>query len=209
MKLSWSHKLFFKINKQIGKRPLWDTFMIFCARWLIRILVAIFAIWLFFSDQNIFYPEIVIGENGFLREQSFLQFFNIIFFFFVIIFSFLMNYIFALIWRRPRPIKEFPEINTLIHTMGTWKSFPSDHTISSVILLFGVFWFGMPLWAVFLFSLSVILIPFSRIFVGVHYPRDIVGGFVFALLGFLLSLGFVLLFNVNSFLTQLYLEYIL
>lgn len=92
--------------------------------------------------------------------------------------------------QRPRPYVTFNDIRILIPTPSEF-SFPSGHTSSSFAAA-GVFYsnlpkkFGIP--AVILAG----LIGLSRMYVGVHYPTDVIAGVI---MGILLSYGAELLVN--------------
>ena len=90
---------------------------------------------------------------------------------------------------RPRP---FAEIEALIPMITKAKdfSFPSGHTTASfavalVMLRMLPKKFGIP--AVVLAA----LVAFSRLYLGVHYPTDVLTGFVIALVGSMLSVWIV------------------
>ena len=90
---------------------------------------------------------------------------------------------------RPRP---FTEIEALIPMITKPKdfSFPSGHTTASfavalVMLRMLPKKFGIP--AVVLAA----LVAFSRLYLGVHYPTDVLAGFVIALVGSTLSVWIV------------------
>lgn len=162
---SWSHKLFFKINQQIGKRPWLDAVMIFCARWLIGILSIIFI--LFIGNSA--------GWLSLFDDEFSLIF--ILFFGGFAVLNFIVSYLVATIWKHPRPIREFPETRVLIHTLGTWKSFPSDHTMIATLLSMGILGLvGAHSWLFIFFVCATLLVGVGRVYVGVHYPRDILGG---------------------------------
>jgi len=171
MKLSWSHKLFFLINAQIGKRSWLDKLMYFCASWLIYVLGAVILVWgtFFLGSYN---------------PSTFILFFKLLLT--SIICGIGLCYVFAVLWRHPRPIREFPQTKLLLHTIETWKTFPSDHTTISFIFAFITIIVGVPVLFGILLVLLASLVAVGRIYVGVHYPRDIAGGivvaFVFALL---------------------------
>ena len=83
---------------------------------------------------------------------------------------------------RPRPFLTIAELVPLVKPPQSY-SFPSVHTVSS----FSVAW--ILLWSrerkairyvVFIFAL---LMAFSRLYVGVHYPSDVLTGMLLAFLG--------------------------
>lgn len=162
MKLSWSQKLFLKINKYQGKSKWRDIFFMYLAEWLIYLLGLIVLWWgiLFLdSDKFRFFVELILIAG---------------------IFGLIDNWLIAFVWKHPRPIIQFPEIKTLFNPIEQWKAFPSDHTTSSFVLIFTVLFFNPPFWFGLFLVLFGLLIGFSRIYCGVHYPRDILGGIGFA-----------------------------
>ena len=90
---------------------------------------------------------------------------------------------------RPRPFTEIQGLVPLI-TKPTDFSFPSGHTTASfavalVMLRMLPGKYGIP--AVVLAA----LIAFSRLYLGVHYPTDVLAGFLVALMGSILSVWIV------------------
>jgi undecaprenyl-diphosphatase len=80
--------------------------------------------------------------------------------------------------REPRPAVTEPESKQLFKPSMSWKSFPSDHAMSAFLLFFVALIFGLPgAWAMLVLALWVV---FGRLYAGVHYPIDFIGGFFVA-----------------------------
>lgn len=81
--------------------------------------------------------------------------------------------------QRPRPFLELVNVNTLLQT-GADSSFPSGHALTviagAVISLFRI----KRIFAIFL-TFEAFLVAYSRIYVGVHYPSDILASVFLAL----------------------------
>lgn len=177
MKLTWSQQLFFFLNKKHGQRIWFDQFMVFAAQYLIVLHIAIIILATFFilADQQWILFELFAKETMFLVAVALVT-----------------SYTIGWVVPHRRPIREFPQTSLLFHTLKTWKSFPSDHTIM-VFSTWGMFlWFSL-LWlddlarvrySILIFLIvtfvSAALVAFSRIYCGVHYPRDILGGILIA-----------------------------
>ena len=86
---------------------------------------------------------------------------------------------------RPRPYDTLAWLQPLLPPLADF-SFPSGHASSSFAAATACTLTGRNVkWAVPAFALAI-LISFSRLYVGVHYPSDIVGGIV---LGFCCGYG--------------------
>lgn len=95
-----------------------------------------------------------------------------------------------LIVNRARPFEEFnQEELKVLERKPTSKSFPSWHSYNIVShgLLFGLFFLRSPLITILIILFSII-VSFSRIQLGVHYPSDVIAGFFIGIIGFLLSI---------------------
>lgn len=80
---------------------------------------------------------------------------------------------------RTRPISEEFNFNFIVNLPKSY-SFPSGHTTSS-FAAFGAFLFSEARYKYWVLLLAS-LIGFSRIYLHVHYPSDIIGGIVLGLL---------------------------
>ncbi len=80
----------------------------------------------------------------------------------------------------PRPFLTMPNVNLLITIYG--NSFPSGHTASSftAVTVIGLKYHlkskGWKYWLIYPLIGFAILVGFSRIYVGVHYPYDVIFG---------------------------------
>lgn len=84
---------------------------------------------------------------------------------------------------RPRPFVVNDAIETLIKKPSAYRSFPSGHTAASFAAMLALYkWvpkrIGIPA------LVLAALVALSRLYVGVHYPTDLVGGLV---IGFICS----------------------
>ncbi len=92
----------------------------------------------------------------------------------------ILKYIFL----RPRPYEVLPDVFKLVSSAG--PSFPSSHavnsfTVATLIMLF----FKNPIYTALAFIVAT-LSAYSRVYVGVHYPLDVIFG---AILGVIIGLG--------------------
>ena len=79
-----------------------------------------------------------------------------------------------------RPRLRFPEIKILFWPLSSWKSFPSDHAFVAFLIFFLALIFDLP--AVWGLLPLAIWICWARVYAGVHFPLDVVGGIVLAVI---------------------------
>ncbi len=81
---------------------------------------------------------------------------------------------------RPRPFAEWPQIDQL--ALGGQGSFPSGHTAEVFTLLFALWPLTRSPFLRFLLLAWALLIAYTRMALGVHYPTDVLGGIAVAAL---------------------------
>lgn len=87
-----------------------------------------------------------------------------------------------LLINEPRPFTVLANVRQLVIPTEP-NSFPSGHTASTLSIVTVLVWkLRKTKWLVFLLVLFGVLVSFSRIYVGVHYPHDVLAG---ALVGIL------------------------
>lgn len=105
--------------------------------------------------------------------------------------SWFLAYVLKFLFHSQRPFDIYPEINSLFPETG--YAFPSGHATFFIALAVSIFLFqkkaGLPAQAGYIFVFFALLIGIARIVAGVHFPVDILGGFI---------LGFVIAFFLKN-----------
>lgn len=176
--MNWNKKLFLKINTLVGRNRWLDAFGRAGGEW------------------------VIIGMGGWYLAISFILHYGNTYLMWLPIFTlacaelvglFLSNVI-GLIVKEVRPRLSFPEIKILFMPASSWKSFPSDHAMSAFLIFFIAIIFGFPT-ALGLLPLAL-WICWGRIYSGVHYPGDILGGITLAAFVSVLAGAVLLHFNL-------------
>lgn len=135
------------------RSPFWDTAMVFGAEYLIFLT---------------FLLVLISALKGRMREKKIL---------FLTILGITVSQVIITVTRffylEPRPYITYPEISTLIPQVRD-AAFPSMHTTLMSVIAFSHYFYKSPWTLLFLFL--AFWVGFARIFVGVHYPLDILGG---------------------------------
>lgn len=94
--------------------------------------------------------------------------------------------------REPRPHVTHPESRLLFQPMMSWKSFPSDHAMSAWLIFFVSLMFSLR--GAEGLGIMALWVSWGRVYAGLHYPFDIVGGLTVAALITLLSYNVLVVF---------------
>jgi membrane-associated phospholipid phosphatase len=93
--------------------------------------------------------------------------------------SLIANVVLGKIWYHDRPFVTHPSQTVLLIHHAPDNGFPSEHASVAFAIAFGVLVFHR--WLGTAFLLFAAMIALDRIFVGVHYPADIVASFLVGL----------------------------
>lgn len=83
-----------------------------------------------------------------------------------------------LVFDQPRP--DIPEIEVSVETIG--EGFPSGHAQSAVLVLGWLAAWSRRRWSLVLAVALVLLIGLSRVYLAVHFPHDVLGGWLIGLM---------------------------
>lgn len=100
---------------------------------------------------------------------------------FIQIFSMFTNGVIKNIFKAPRPIGQ-EGIFSLRTETATGHSFPSGHTQGSATFWTALMKIYKKLWLYIVGSIIVLAVAISRLYLGVHWPKDVVGGIIFGVL---------------------------
>ncbi len=169
-------KLFFLINGLAGRSPTWDHIMsIVAGDHLLPVAFTMIIITMWF-----------IGRGPEQRERNQRAFLDAIL---AVGFTNAAVKIMNGCFYRPRPFEVYPNMVNLIFYQPTDSSFPANSAAVGFAFAFGIL-FKNPKASILPFVLAIIW-SFGRVYFGVHFPTDILGAFLTAIVTSCLAMMFL------------------
>lgn len=162
-----NNTIFFFFYNLAHQSVFFDKLIVFFAVYFIYVVIALAFLFL------IFYHKILPSQNPFK------EFINKWREFILLCFSggfawFFTKFIAKFFFHTFRPFVIFPQVHSLFAETG--YAFPSGHTTTAAAIAFAIFFTNKKAGYVFIFF--ALLIGMTRIAAGVHFPIDILGGFI-------------------------------
>jgi len=154
-------KLFSTINDLAGHSQIWDGIMSFLAEYSLWIF-GLVMLWYLFKNRRIFWTSLfaAILSRG------------------------VFTIIIRSLYHRTRPFVVLPGAIRLIAQDPAEASFPSGHTAFLFAIAFAVYLYDKTIGSILI--LAALVMSFARVYTGVHYPLDIVGGIAVGLVSALM-----------------------
>lgn len=147
--------LFQKINSLAGKSTCFDSLAIFCADYLGYILIFVLLLFLL-KNYKKYWPMVAVALAAAVLSR------------------FVIAELIRFFWHRPRPFIVLADHINLLINQKPEPSFPSGHAAFFFGLAAAVYFYNKKLGTVFL--VAGFLISISRVFVGAHWPSDVLAG---------------------------------
>lgn len=158
--------LYHLINNISERSPILDLIMIFFAKYAMELYVILFiTAWFVLPKSNTKQRHSLIVSvcAGIL--------------------ALIINFAISHVWFRPRPFMVLPRgsFHQLIpHSADA--SFPSDHVAGGFAFASASWWAAGPKWLSHSFTVLAIIVMIARVYVGVHWPTDVLAGILVGIL---------------------------
>jgi undecaprenyl-diphosphatase len=175
--------LFQLINQYAGINPIFDSITVFAAEYM-PVVVILFMLYLWIrkgdNTHDILLYSVYAGITGLI-----------------------INYLIGLVYFHPRP--SMLHLGTQLFQYPTDSSFPSDHTTLMVsIALMLIYFRETRIYGIIILILGLIG-GFARVFSGIHFPFDIFGSVIVAIISSALIFYFKKGFDpLNNLIKQIY-----
>jgi len=123
------------------------------------------------------YPMLIVFTFYYIKKRQNTKFFHLVL-------SAILGYLFVLgikyYFDRPRPYETYTNLPKIFEKSD--PSFPSAHTFMSFLML-SFIPAETPKWLKYILAVYLsILVPFSVMYAGVHYPSDVIAGAILGIL---------------------------
>ena len=160
--------VFHLINQYAGLNPFTDTLAILAAKYMpVVIILGMIYFWIRKGDKI---RDIVLYGG------------------YAAVLGLVMNFIISLFYFHPRPF--MIPTGTLLFQYPAESSFPSDHTTLMLSLALMMVYFKETRIAGIILMILGFIGGFARVFCGVHFPMDIFGSFIVAVISTMLIFQF-------------------
>jgi undecaprenyl-diphosphatase len=175
--------LFQLINQYAGINPIFDSIAVLAAEYM-PVVVILFLVYLWIrkgdSTHAILLYSVYAGIVGLI-----------------------INYLIGLVYFHPRP--SMLHLGTQLFQYQTDSSFPSDHTTLMVSIALMLIYFKETRFYGLIILILGLVGGFARVFSGIHFPFDIFGSVVVAIISSVLIFYFKERFNpLNNLIKQIY-----
>lgn len=164
-----NEKIFYSLNRLIGHSVIFDKVIIFFSDTFGYLLIIASIIFILFNLDK----EFKLKTKAQIFRQKVKE---VIFVYGTTILVWLLVVGLKNLFYNPRPFLVYQNIHTLF-LYGGEEAFPSGHAAFYGALAVSIFAYHRR--AGFLFAIGAVLVGVSRVIAGVHFPKDILVGFIF------------------------------
>lgn len=178
-----NNEVFFILHNLANQSKIFDFFILFCAEYLPYFAVIFLFFYFLYKDVGSF-----DWKNPFyIIKKRFRNIFNV---FTPAILGWIVVSILKSIFSKPRPFVKFKEIVEPLFVYRGMDSFPSGHSVFFMALAVSLFFVEKRI--AFVYIIIALIIGIARVISGVHFPIDIIFGWI---IGLIVGLIFVKFFK--------------
>lgn len=173
--MSISDNIFFKLYGLAHQSKFFDGLIVFCAEYLPYIVVLVIVFYIFYRDIGDFDWR---NPFGIIRERinTLIKVFS------PAIIGWVSATILKSIFSHPRPFVKFADSVKPLFLHGGMDSFPSGHATFYIALALSIYLINKKLGLIYI--LIALIIGLARIIVGIHFPIDILFGYILGIIIF-------------------------
>ena len=170
-----NNQIFFTFYSLAHHSFFYDSLIVFFAQTFPKIVIVLSIVFLFYHHEVLPFKKSQndkgIWDSFKILKQKWKE---IVLVFFSGIFAWILSQILKMVFHTARPFDVFPSVHALISETGF--AFPSGHATFYMALGMAIFFNHKK--TGYLYMFFAVLIGLTRIVAGVHFPIDILGGFI-------------------------------